>query len=41
MLILGHHSNTRCQWSNSCKLSKPQIRVLTNAKGGLDPSIDL
>jgi hypothetical protein len=34
MLILGQHSNTTCQWSNSCKPSKPQIKVLTNAKGG-------
>jgi hypothetical protein len=35
VLILEQHSNTRCEWSNSCKPSKPQIKVLTNAKGGL------
>jgi len=35
MLILGQHSNARCEWSNSCKPSKPRIKVLTNAKGGL------
>jgi hypothetical protein len=35
MLILGQHNNIRCEWSNSCKPSKPQIKVLTNAKGGL------
>jgi len=35
MLIFEQHRYTRCEWSNSCKPSKPQTKVLTNAKRGL------